>query len=620
MLESVRNFLSGKRVIVIAVVLAIPFVFLGSTSFGTTFSSYGTVNGEPVTQIDINLATSQVSQRLQSIYGEEFSLEDLDEETSLGLIKNEIINQKTLLAQVKRMGLTTSEKKAKQEIINLDNFQGDQGFDQALFESSVRMNGFTSDEYIRLVQESMSLDTLLKAMGVSAFPIEKEIIAMASMLETSRDINFIKINKAELENTQKASLTEAQEFYDANPFLFLSQEQRDFSYIVLTFDAFKEQVNVPDGYIAEAYADYIDDIEGQVQNRISHYMIEKSNYNSSADARQSIDKVLKDIQSGILTFENAVTESSDDAGSKDSFGDLGLSSGDAFPEEFEIALSSMALNELSEVIELDDSFHILKLTEVLKPEVKSLAVMEKQLLEELLDAEALALMQEGFLDLESMVLGGSTLGELADAANQSISITGLQNMEEITLQGFDNYSSEDLFDAALAPNKIEIFESEDSYAFVMLTQKLESSVQPFIDVAEQAIAEVRSQKANQLIEDFSQDAEVILSGSKALPNIVGISNETFKNVKRFSSLLPSEVITETFESSIGALVTSTAFNGDRFWAQSSNEVIPSEADFSDSIDQYRDFYTDALGKQYSGLIDKAFKENQKVRLKNFTSN
>jgi len=620
MLESVRNFLSGKRVIVIAVILAIPFVFLGSTSFGTTFSSYGTVNGEPVTQIDINLATSQVSQRLQSIYGEEFSLEDLDEETSLGLIKNEIINQKTLLAQAKRMGLTTSEKKAKQEIINLDNFQGDQGFDQALFESSVRMNGFTTDEYIRLVQESMSLDTLLKAMGVSAFPIEKEIIAMASMLETSRDINFIKINKAELENTQKASLTEGQEFYDANPFLFLSQEQRDFSYIVLTFDAFKEQVNVPDGYIEEAYADYIDDLEGQVQNRISHYMIEKSNYDSSADARQSIDKVLKDIQSGMLTFENAVTESSDDAGSKDSFGDLGLSSGDAFPEEFETAISSMALNELSEVLELDDSFHILKLTEVLKPEVKSLAAMEQQLLEELVDAEALALMQEGFLDLESMVLEGSTLGELAGAANQSISITGLQNMEEINLQGFDNYSSEDLFDAAVAPNKIEIFESEDSYAFVMLTQKLESSVQPFIDVAELAIAEVRSQKANQLIEEFSQDAELILSGSKVLPGIAGISNETFKNVKRFSSLLPPEVITETFESSIGAVVTSTAFNGDRFWAQSSNEVIPSEADFDDSIEQYRDFYTDALGKQYSGLIDSAFKKNQKVRLKNFTSN
>jgi len=620
MLESVRNFLSGKRVIVIACILAIPFVFLGSTSFGTTFSSYGTVNGEPVTQIDINLATSQVAQRLQSVYGEEFSLEDLDEEVSLGLIKNEIINQKTLLAQAKSMGLTTSDKKAKQEIINLENFQGDQGFDQALFESSIRMNGFSPEEYIRIVQESMSLDTLLKAMSVSAFPIEKDVISMAARLETSRDINFIKINKADLENAQKASLTEGQQFYEANPFLFLSQERRDFSYIVLTFDAFKEQVNVPDGYVAEAYADYLDDIEGQLQNRISHYMIEKSNYETSAEARQVINIVLQDIESGSLTFENAVTQSSDDAGSKDSFGDLGLSSGDAFPEEFEKAIKNMDLNELSEVLELEDSFHILKLTEVLKPEVKSLAVLEKQLLDELIDAEALALMQEAFLDLESMVLSGSTLGALADAASQSILITGLQNTEDTKLEGFDNYTTSDLFDAAVMPNKIEIFESDDSYAFVMLTQKLEPAVQPFLDVAEQASSEVRAQKANQLIEEFSQDAEEILSGSKGLPEIVGISNETFKNVKRFSSLLPPEVINETFESSIGTLVSSSSFNGDMYWAQSSNEVIPNEADIVDSIDQYRDFYTEVLGKQYSGLIDSALKKNQKVRLKNFTSN
>jgi hypothetical protein len=105
-----------------------------------------------------------------------------------------------------------------------------------------------------------------------------------------------------------------------------------------------------------------------------------------------------------------------------------------------------------------------------------------------------------------------------------------------------------------------------------------------------------------------------------LPQIVGISNETFKNVKRFSSLLPSEVITETFESSIGKLVSSSSFNGDKYWATSSNEVIPNEADIGDSIDQYRDFYTEVLGKQYSGLIDSALKKNQKVRLKNFTSN
>ena len=198
MLESVRNFLSGRRVIVIAILLAIPFVFFGSTSFGTTFTSFGTVNGAPVSQMDVNLATSQVTQRLQSIYGEEFSLDDLDEEVSLGLIKNEIINQKTLLSQARKLGLIVSEKKAKQEVINIDGFQSENGFDQTLFESTIRANGWTPEEYINLVRETMSLDKLVSAMGVTAFPIQSDVEALASMLETSSDIEFIKVLILEL--------------------------------------------------------------------------------------------------------------------------------------------------------------------------------------------------------------------------------------------------------------------------------------------------------------------------------------------------------------------------------------------------------------------------------------
>src|SRR6056300_210495 len=228
MLESLRNFLSGKRVIVITALLAIPFVFLGSQSLGTTFSSFGTVNGEPVSQMDFNLATSQVSQRLQSIYGEEFSLDDLDEEVSLELIKNEIINQKTLLSQARDLGLIVSEKAAKQEIINIESFQGENGFDQALFESTIRANGWTPEEYIELVRETMSLDTRVTAMGINAFPIESDIEALASMLETSRAIDFIKIDKNILVNEQEAGLEEGQAFYENNPFLFFLKSNEIF--------------------------------------------------------------------------------------------------------------------------------------------------------------------------------------------------------------------------------------------------------------------------------------------------------------------------------------------------------------------------------------------------------
>ena len=620
MLESVRNFLSGKRVIVIAILLAIPFVFFGSTSFGTTFISFGTVNGETVSQMDVNIATSQVSQRLQSMYGDDFSLDDLDEEVSMGLIKNEVINNKTLLSHARKLGLIVSEKKAKQEIINIDGFQGENGFDQTIFESTIRSNGWTPEEYINLVRETISLDSLVSAMGVTAFPIKSDMEAIAILLETSRDIDFIKVDKNLLIEQQKASLEEGQEFYNNNPFLFLSKELRDFSYLVLNYEAYKELVEVPDNFIDEAYADYLNNSQGQLQNRISHLMIEKVNYESSTQAYEKIDSIYEKISSNEITFEDAVSASSDDLASKDSGGDLGLSSGNAFPDEFENAILSMKLNAISPVIELEDSFHILKLTEVIKPIIKTKSDVSKELLDELVDAEALALMQDDFLKLESLVLEGLTLVNLADSINAPIQVTGLTDIEGIELDGFTEINSSELFDSSVLPNKIEIFEDDESYAFVVMTQTIQPAVQNFADVADLAIAEVRIKKANAVINDFAKNAEGSISGEKMMPGIEGFTQESFRGVKRFSSLLPSEIINSTFESPIGTLVSTEAFNGDRYWARSSNETTPSIDELGDSIEQYQAFYEEGLNQQFSGFIDGAFKKDQRVRLENFSSN
>ena len=620
MLELLRNFLSGKRVIVIAILLAIPFIFFGSTSFGTTFTSFGTVNGEPVTQMDVTIATGQVSQRLQSMYGEEFSLDDLDEEVSLGLIKNEIINQKTLLSQAKNLGLMVPEKIAKQEIINLDGFQGENGFDQTLFESTIRSNGWTPEEYIALVQETLTIEKLVSAMGVTAFPLDTDLNALASMLETSRDIDFIKINKEILVGEQEAGLEEGQEFYNNNQFLFLSKEKRDFSYFVLTYDAYKKQVEVPEDFIDEAYADYLNEAESQLQNRISHLMIEKSNYDSSSLAYEKINSIFNRLQVKELSFEDAVSESSDDLASKDSGGDLGLSSGDAFPEEFESAILSMQLNSISPIIELEDSFHILKLTEIIEPQINTKSEMSEQLMNELIDAEALALLEDDFLNLESLVLEGATINELAESIDASIQITGLKDIESIGLDGFSGVLSEELFDPSLLPNAIQIFEGDESYAFALMTQALQPTVQPFIEVAEEAIGEVRTNKANSIIMNFANEAEAVIAGEVMLPNENSFSKESFKGVKRFSSLLPSEIINSAFESPIGTLVSAEAFNGDRYWAITSNEASPTIAELGDAIEQYEGFYNESLNQQFSGFIDRAFKEGQKVRLKNLAIN
>ncbi len=620
MMEFLRNFLSGRRLIFIAILLAIPFVFFGSTSFGTTFTSYGTVNGEPVTQTDVNLASSQVSQRLQSIYGEEFSLDDLDEEVSIELIKNEIINQKTMIAQAKDLGLTVSLEDAKKEIINLEIFQGDSGFDQNIFESTIRGNGWTPDEYFVLVQESIALDRMIGAMGSIAFPIQSDIESLAAILETSRDINFIKIDKKAFVDSQDVSLQEAEEFYNTNPFLFLSQEKRDFSYIVLSYEAYKDLVVIPDNYVDEAYTDYIGSIDQQTQNRISHHMIEKSNYDDVTTAREKILKDYDQIKSGQISFEEMVSNSSEDLASKGELGDLGLSSGDAFPVEFEDAIKKMNVNDLSEIIELEDTFHILKLTEVLKVEIKPKSQVEEELLNELIDAEALALMEDDFLELESLVLEGVNLYELNDQVEANLQITGLQTIDSLQINNFSNIAGSELFDREIIPNKIEIFENENSYAFIMLTDIVQPSVQPYIEVTELAIEETRIEKANIFLNEFDDKAEKIIIGEEMLSEVKGISMENYKSVKRFSSLLPSEVIKRVFESKPQTIIAHESINGDRYWTQSSNEEVPTPGELIEKVSQYEEFYNSSLSQQFDGFITHTMKQGQRVRLQNFAVN
>ena len=96
MLESFRNLLSGKTLYVIVGICAIPFIFTGVSSFGTIFSNYGTVNGLEVSQVDVNSASGTIEQRYKSIFGESFSLDQLDEDELFELLNTQIVNQKMI--------------------------------------------------------------------------------------------------------------------------------------------------------------------------------------------------------------------------------------------------------------------------------------------------------------------------------------------------------------------------------------------------------------------------------------------------------------------------------------------------------------------------------------------
>ena len=614
MLETLRSFLSGKTLLIFVSIMAIPFVFLGSNSVGTIFTTYGKVNGLEVNQSDLNSANNTVNQRLIDAYGEDFSSEMIPEDVLLEMVKEEIISQKTLLSQTRDLGINVSEEKAKTEIMTSPNFQVDGQFDQIAFEAAVRTQGYTPNDYISIVQEGMAKNYLIDAIASSFFTLESEVQDIANLIEQEREISFTKIDFNTLKESIEVDLTEAQAFYSDNSIKFYSDEARSMNYIKLENDKYRSRVEVPENYLEEAYLDYTKRISMRSEKRASHIMIDLMNYSSKEEALNKIIAAQKELLSG-SSFNDIVLSYSEDLISKDLEGDIGFSAGEVFPEEFENALADMSIGDISDIIFSDatNSFHILKLTEINKEDLKSFDEMEESLLEELISAESIALMDEDKDIIDNGIIDNLSIEEIASSLNLDINTSNKLTLQNFNFDIKNPIIAQTLFSFPQDMNAPEVIDLDDGIMVMSLDGVEESSLMPFETVVEKAIELVKNDKGASLslsLQESIKNDEVIDQ------SLDYISSDTFIGVKRFSSLFPQEVLQLAFISSANEQFVANAKNGDSY-VMTINAVNNPDEDFLDSmVDEYKEFNRNQVSNKVATLVFDQLRNSAKVNLQN----
>jgi peptidyl-prolyl cis-trans isomerase C len=105
--------------------------------------------------------------------------------------------------------------------------------------------------------------------------------------------------------------------------------------------------------------------EQPAQVRVSHIMVRvipDADQSKIDAARTKIEKVLEQLKEG-EDFESVSREVSEDVNSKDNGGDLGYFSKGQTPQAFEEAAFALKKDELSDIVETDSGYHIIKLTD-----------------------------------------------------------------------------------------------------------------------------------------------------------------------------------------------------------------------------------------------------------------
>ena len=620
-MESLRNFLSGPRLIIVVLVCALPFVFLGTSSLTSVFGgSFGTINGEDVTETDLQLASNTAVQRFKSIYGEEFDFDMLDDDLRMESIKQELIVQKVLQSGARSLGLINNNTvdEAKKSIIRNPQFQINGIFDENVYEAQVNSNGYTKEGYIELMTNLLASELYRSSLTGLNFATDYEIFELTKLLEKSSDIEFTKLSYNGLKNEIVNTSDELMEFYDSNQILFFSSEERSFKYILLSQDSYKDDVVVPESYIEDAYKEYLDNFSNSTQVRFSHIMIEKSNYESRDLAFDVITKAENLINSG-LDFSKVVSDFSEDIITKDIGGDLEYFDSEIFPEEFGLAIANLGLNETSGVIELDETFHILKVTELNVQEPLAESQVKNELINELVETESYALMNDDFDLIDEMITEGSSIEQIAEYISKTLEESDLYTQENFSFDIKNSEIRNYLFspDSKMAaPYAIEL---DDMVIVMSLNNLIEPALMSYEEVADKVgelLAESKAlEKLDLLEEEFNSIADV-QDKQSFIETYNFVTTDTFVDVKRYSSLLPQEVLSAVFNAKAGEVLKVNAQNGDKYFVDILAFKQPNESEINEIIEEYKSFAEERSASKMSEVINEDVFESARVNLNN----
>ncbi|MEC8218950.1 MAG: SurA N-terminal domain-containing protein [Pseudomonadota bacterium] len=621
MMESLRNFLTGPRLLIVVLVCALPFVFLGTSSLGTTFNtSFGNINGEDVKEIDLQIASNSTVQKFKSVYGEEFDFDMLDEEFKADAIKQELIIQKVLYSGAKSMGLInqSTELKIKKEIIKSPRFQVDGEFNENVYEAQVNSSGFTKESYIEIMTGLSASELYRSSLNAVNFVTDQELYQLASLLEKSTNIDFIKINfdnlKSEIVNTED----EIKSFYEANEILFFSDEQKSFKYLVLDQSNYSELIEVPDSYLEDGYQNYLNEFVNAAQTRISHIMIDKNNYETREDAFDSINKIEELIKNG-ENFSELASVYSEDIVTSDIGGDLEYFDKDIFPIEFDEAIKDLELNEVSKIVELEDTFHILKITEKNLSKPLSADEVKDNLLAELIETESYALMLDEFTNLEDMIFNNDSFDQISIASSKTVYTSDLYTKNNFDFESNNQAIKDYLF----SPNTIigEPFSVDlgDRIIIMALDKLIEPQLQSLESIKDSVINMITNSKAKEKmnllateIQSFSNDDEK----NKFIDAYNYVESDSFVDVKRYSSLLPREVLNKVFINQADTIISEDASNGDKYIVTIKKFNQPLETDIQNIIEEYNTFSEEIFVTRMNQIVNNDIFESARVNLNN----
>jgi peptidyl-prolyl cis-trans isomerase D len=345
------------------------------------------VGDQKILKEELDAAQRQQADRLRQAYGSKFDPTMLDNpEARQGILDN-LIAQKALAVEAARNHLSVSDASLQQSILQIPDLHGADGkFDVERYKALLAAQGMSPTMFEAQLRQDLALQQINAAVQNSAFAPKALSTRLSEINEQQREVQEMLFKASDYASKVKVTDDMLKSYYDNSGSRFETPEQVKAEYVVLNPAVVGAQVTVSDADIKSYYEQNAKRYATEEQRRASHILITAPKDAPAKDrtaAKAKAEALLAQLRKNPGDFAKLAKENSQDPGSAERGGDLDFFGKGMMVKPFEDAAFKMQKGQISDVVESEFGYHIIKLTDIKPGGVRTLDQVKDEIAAEI---------------------------------------------------------------------------------------------------------------------------------------------------------------------------------------------------------------------------------------------
>lgn len=619
MFESIRQH--KKYLLGFLMILIIPsFVLFGVEGYSNANEGGATVakvHGQEISTAEWDAAHQEQIERLQAAMPT-IDIQLLDTPEARYAALERLVQQRVMVVVAQDQRVYTSDLRLQRDLQSNEVIASlrlpDGTLDIEAYRTLLARQGMSPEMFENQVRQDLSVQQITQGVLVSGFATPASASAGLKAFFERRQVRVAPFTASQFAAQAVPTDADLQTYYQNNASAFQTAEQADVEYVVLDAQALAKDVRLNEADVRAYFEQNTAQWAGAEERRASHILFTldpKADAGTQAEVKKKAEAVLAEARQQPERFAALAKQHSQDPGSAAEGGDLNFFGRNAMVKAFEDAVFSMNKGEISDLVQTEFGWHIIRVTDIKAPPKPSFEALREQIEDDLKKQQAQRLFAEAAETFTNMVYEqADSLQPVAERFKLTVQTqTGLTRRVQADAGVWSNdrllaavFSSESI-DKKTNTEAVEL--GSGRLAAARIVRYAPAATQPFEQVKDAVRARWVAQRAVELAQAQGEQSLAAWKGGAAA---TGLGES--RTISRVATLgLSPEAINAVMSASAQALPAwvGVKLPNQGYVVVQVEQVLPAEGLGQAQNQQFAQAWADAESKAYVESLKSRYK-------------